>query len=161
MRAYKDMLSSQGFDGDKIFELLDGETLEITGDFVKKGQKVEIEEIFIDNSNQKNSVESIVLRDRKSLADNGVIFVVIPTSNGEIKAERVEIYTRGFIYVKENQALLNGMKKNVQDTLNREKESGQNKDFSGTKRSVEKALSKHLYKRIGEAPMIIVEGLNL
>jgi len=122
MRAYKDMLSSQGFEGDNIFELLDGETLEITGDFVKKGQKVEIEEIFIDNSNQKNSVESIVLKDRKALADNGVVFVVVPTSNGEVRADKVEIYTRGFIYVKENQALLNGMKKNVQDTLEREKE---------------------------------------
>lgn len=161
MRAYKDMLVAQGFEGNNVFELLDGETLEVTGDIVKRGQKIEIEEVYIDNSSQKNSVESIVLKDRKFLADNGVVFVVLPTINGEIKGDKVEIYTRGFIYVKENLALLNGMKKNVQDTLNRSSESGENKDFSNLKRTVEKALSKHLYKRIGEAPMIVVEGLSI
>ena len=161
MRAYKDMLAEQGFIADNIFELLNGESLELEGDYVRKGAKIEIKDVYIDVDKSKSSIENIVLADRKLLAENGVIFVVVPYRKGVPLAKRVDIYTRGYIYVKANQAILNGMKKNAEHTIKSLMVKGPVVDSGVVKKVVEKALSKHLAKRVGKAPSIIVEKLEL
>ncbi|PIR43241.1 hypothetical protein COV24_03765 [candidate division WWE3 bacterium CG10_big_fil_rev_8_21_14_0_10_32_10] len=161
MRAYKDMISDQGFKAENIFELQDGESLIVENNTVKKGEVLNIKDIFIDNNQDRSSVDNIVLKDRKLLADSGVIFVVIPFRGEDPLYENCEIYTRGFIFVKENQSLLKGMRKNVSETVKSLKGNKESQDFTSFKKAVEKALAKHLYKRVGEAPVIVVEKLEL
>lgn len=158
MRAYRDMLVSQGFAAESVFELLDGETLAITPNSVALGEKIEVGETYIDNSNRQNSIEDVVINDRKMLAEDGVLFVILPKSSKGYLADNADIFTRGFIYVKENKSLLTGMQKNVAETV---KSLTSNADVSTVKKAVEKALKKHLYKRVGEAPLIIVEILDV
>lgn len=162
MRAYKDMLSDQGIDPNHVLELYEGETIEIENDIARKGENIELKDVYIDNEQRRGSIENIVLSDRRLLAQNGVLFVVVPYNQGRPVPESVELYTRGFIYVKENQSLLSGMKNNVSETLkslSNNKDSAE--DFGTIKKAVEKSLLKHLYKRIGESPIIVVEKLDL
>lgn len=160
IRAYRDLMVDSGFNQDQVIELLDGDSMVIQNNTVKKGDSYPIKEIYVDNNQTKTLVGDIVINDRKLMSESGVIFVVLPTKGGRLSTNtKPEIYTRGYIYVKENQSLLNGMKNNVESTVKSfGKDSG---DIQQIKKSVEKSLNKHLYKRVGEVPIIVVETLEL
>ena len=158
LKAYKELMVRQGFKRENIFELLDGESLLIGERGVKVGPKIEIKDVYIDKGQKEGRVESIVINDRKLLSENGIIFVVLPYKNNTILLGGANIYTRGFFHVKENKFLLDNMVENVNFAL---KSGVPLSDFSSVRKSVEKSLSRFLYKQVGEVPVIVVEKMDI
>jgi ribonuclease J len=160
MRAYKDLMVGSGFKAENVLELTDGQSIMVNSNEIKHDRVYELKEVYVDNNQTKALVENIVLRDRKMMSESGVVFVILPMVNGSIKSESPEIYTRGYILVKDNQSLLKGMRKNVTDTLN-SLPGDAKKDITTIKKAVEKSINKHLYKRVGEVPIIVVETIDV
>ena len=95
------------------------------------------------------------MRDRKRLAEDGMVVVVMPVSShdGAILCEP-EIITRGFIYVKESEQLMDAL----QDVATEAIERCQRKnirDWSAIKSTIKNDLSGYLYKSTKRNPMIL------
>lgn len=100
-------------------------------------------------------VGNIVLRDRKQLAQDGLLIVVLTLSKetGSVVAGP-DIISRGFVYVRESEELLDEAKERVRQALDKCSERKVN-DWSTIKGNIRDNLSKFLYEKTRRRPMIL------
>ena len=139
---------------ENIFLLNIGNVLELNENTVKLGESVTAGRVLVDGLGV-GDVGSIVLRDRKHLSEDGV--VVIALSLDSVSREVVsgpEVITRGFVYVKESEALLTGANDVACDIL--EQCYLQNiKDWNQIKNRLRDGVSRYINETTGRSPMII------
>lgn len=100
-------------------------------------------------------VGSVVLRDRKHLAEDGLIVVVcsLESETGHVAAGP-DIVSRGFVYVRESEAMMEEARKLVRRVL--EEAAGRHvRDWGVLKQSVKDELSKYVYRKTQRSPMIL------
>jgi len=159
MRAYRNMVKSLGFDEDNVFELLEGESIVFDGGFAQKGDKVSVKPVYLDG-NMSDSLSPVVIKDREVLSTDGVFVVILPISKeNKTLAARIEIVTRGFIYVKESRALIGKSTDVVNKVL--DKYQGKVGDWNEVKFNIEKSVEKFLAKETGRKPLVIVTSVNV
>ncbi len=131
-----------------------GHVIELTGKSIKENGTVPAGQVLVDGSGI-GDVGSVVLRDRKHLADEGMIVVIITMSSedGSVISEP-EIITRGFIYVKESDDLMDELRRVVDESLE-SCSSHRISDWSSIKGRVKSNLSGYLYKHTRRSPMIL------
>ena len=131
-----------------------GKAIEINRDFLKALPDVQAGGIMVDGIGV-GDVGSIVLRDRKHLAEDGLIIAVC-TIDGE--SGRVvsgpDIVSRGFVYVRESEELMETAKKLVFQAVENCADEGIH-EWSAIKIRVRDNLSKFLYERTRRSPMIL------
>jgi len=101
-------------------------------------------------------VGEVVLRDRKSLAEDGifVIIAVVDKKTGKIQTSP-DIISRGFVYLKESQGLLNETRKKVVKTINNATGSGQMVNWTYIKNKVRDDVGEFLFKKTERRPMVL------
>lgn len=100
-------------------------------------------------------VGNIVLRDRKVLAEDGVIVVVMAFSHdSKHLVSGPDFVSRGFVYVRESDRLMDEAKRRVREALSKCEER-QVHDWSAIKQAVRDALGRYLYDRTHRRPMIL------
>ena len=100
-------------------------------------------------------VGSVVLRDRKRLAEDGVIVVVLTLSGADGSLiTGPDIVTRGFVYVKESEELMEALKELATDVIN-DCEARHITDWAAIKGAVKGEISSFLYKKTKRSPMIL------
>ena len=131
-----------------------GTVFELTGKTCKVAGTVPAGKVFVDGAGV-GDVGSVVLRDRKHLAQDGMIVVSVCLSyeDGAIMSSP-EIITRGFVYVKESDELIEEMRWLVVDTIERFNRK-RSKDCAALKTAIKNDLSNFLYKATKRNPMII------
>ncbi|SCJ81893.1 Ribonuclease J 1 [uncultured Eubacterium sp.] len=146
---------SVGMRKDRIFILSNGDQLSVDKrNAVKFRNVVNADDILVDGLGV-GDVGNIVLRDRKLLSESGLIIVVsaIDRASGEI-ISGPDIVSRGFVYVRENEDLINDAKKIAHQALEDSLEAG-NRDWSGIKNSVREELRKFIFKKTKRSPIIL------
>lgn len=100
-------------------------------------------------------VGQVVLRDRKQLAEDGILIVVIAIDkdSGEVRSGP-EIISRGFVYMRESEDLLDDARSRVIDAL-AELKQPQATDWTALKNAIREALTNFLYQRTHRRPMIL------
>jgi ribonuclease J len=157
MRAYTKMLAELGVGKERAFECMEGDVVEFSGGVAKKGQKIECKPVYIDN-NGLDEVNPVVIRDRDQLSTDGVFVVVLPASSkGEFYPQKVEIVTRGFIYVKESKELMEKSKQFIVRSFDKSITKTQN--WPDLKRRLESRIEDFLRKETGSRPMVIVHSI--
>ena len=131
-----------------------GHVIELTEKSVKENGTVTSGEVFVDGSGV-GDVGSVVLRDRKHLADEGMIVVIMTVSeeDGSLVSPP-ELITRGFVYLKESDDLMEEMKRVVNESI-MSCEHQRITDWSSIKGKVKGNLSGYLYKTTKRNPMIL------
>ncbi|MGI5976555.1 MAG: ribonuclease J [Candidatus Limivicinus sp.] len=131
-----------------------GSVIEITKKNIKCEKSVTAGAVLVDGSGV-GEVGSVVMRDRHRLADDGMVVIVMPYSSTEHKmASEPEIVTRGFIYVKEAESLIEELKRVTFESV--EACEAQNiYDYTTIKSKVKNNISGYLYKTTGRNPMIL------
>lgn len=158
MRAYKDMVGSLKMDRDSVFELLEGDGITISNGYAKREQRIETKQVYIDGSSV-GDVGPIVMKDREQLSTDGVFVVIVPKDiNNNLMKDKVDIVTRGFIYVKESRTLLEESKQLVARVI--DKNAQKVDDWGFIKRRIENEMQRFLFKETGREPMIIVYAIN-
>ena len=131
-----------------------GTVVELTTKTLKLGGTVPAGEIYVDGAGV-GDVGTVVMRDRKRLAEDGMVVVVLPISahNGDLLSEP-EIVTRGFIYVKESGDLMKELQSVAQDAAESvsRKRARDDGELRGT---VKSAVSSYLFKTTRRSPMVI------
>ena len=155
LQIHKNLAMSMGMDRKNIAICENGDAVEITARTMKLVPGMApAGEIFVDGSGV-GDVGAVVLRDRKHLAEDGMVVVVLPISahDGYMLAEP-EIITRGFIYVKESGDLM----KELQNVALEAADSVSHKrsrDDGELKGTVKSAVSSYLFKNTRRNPMVI------
>ena len=131
-----------------------GSVIEITKKGVKLGENVQAGAVMVDGSGV-GEVGSVVLRDRHKLAEDGMVVVVLPySSDTRGLISEPEIVTRGFIYVKEAEGMLEELKRvAIESVLACEEQKIS--DWSAFKSRVKNNISGYLYKTTRRSPMVL------
>ena len=98
---------------------------------------------------------SVVLRDRRHLAEDGMV-VVVAAMSGEDGAlvSGPDIITRGFVYVKESEGLMDELRQVALDSI-LSVDIRYATDWSAIKQTIKSDLSNYLYKKTKRSPMIL------
>lgn len=145
---------SMGFKKENILIPQNGKVIEFYGGGMKEAGTVPAGRVLVDGLGV-GDVGSIVLRDRKHLSEDGV--VVIALSLDSVSREVVsgpEVITRGFVYVKESEALLTGANDVACDILEQCYIQGI-KDWNQIKNRLRDGVSRYINETTGRTPMII------
>ena len=131
-----------------------GRVIELTPKTCKLGGTVTAGKVFVDGSGV-GDVGSVVLRDRRHLAQDGMVVVVVSMS-GEDGAlvSGPDIITRGFVYVKESEGLMDELRQVALDAI-LDVDTRYATDWSAIKQSIKADLSNYLYKKTKRSPMIL------
>ena len=154
LRMHAKLAAQMGVRQSNIIVADIGHVIELTGNSMSKNGTVPSGKVFVDGTGV-GDVGSVVLRDRKHLAQDGMLVVIVNLSSedgGLISGP--DIITRGFIYVKESEDMMNELKEIVMDTL---EQCALDKvtDWSSLKSSIRADLSSYLYKTTKRNPMIL------
>ena len=154
LQIHKDVAMSMGMERSHIAIAENGSVIEITGKTMKMNGSVPAGEVFVDGSGV-GDVGAVVMRDRKRLAEDGMVVVVLPVSGHDGRLlSRPEIITRGFIYVKESEDLLRELENLAMNAA--EGVAGRRgRDESDLKGAVKSAVSNYLFKTTKRNPMVI------
>lgn len=154
LRMHGILAEQVGVPRENIFLLDNGDTVEISGGKARYGPKVHAGNVLIDGLGV-GDVGNIVLRDRKLLSQDGILVVVVTLSkqNGTILSGP-DIISRGFVYVRESEELLDEANRIVTQTLVKCMEENVN-EWSSLKNNVKEALGRFLYDQTRRRPMIL------
>lgn len=154
LRAHAQLAESVGVKTENIFICDNGDTVEFSGGKARYGPKISTGKVLIDGLGV-GDVGNIVLRDRKLLSQDGILVVVLTLSkaNGTILSGP-DIISRGFVYVRESERLLEDANNVVNQTMEKCMKD-QVSEWASLKTSIRDSLSKFLYERTRRRPMIL------
>lgn len=152
--AHAELADSMGVDKRNIFILSSGDVLAMTGDAAKVIDNIPLQEVLVDGLGV-GDVGNVVLRDRQLLSENGLIIVVVTLDrySGQLLAGP-EIVSRGFVYVKESEDLLEETREIAYEAVERSL-SKANPDWNRMKNDIRDALGEHFWKKMKRKPMIL------
>ena len=154
LKTHAKLAREMGMDPKNIVISDVGKVIEITHKDIRINGTVPSGKVFVDGYGV-GDVGAVVLRDRQHLAQDGMIVVVTSMSreDGAILSGP-DIITRGFVYVKESEELLDELKQVATDALNACLDRNV-RDWASIKSEVKGALSGFLYKKTKRNPMIL------
>ena len=131
-----------------------GKVIELTPNSAKINGTVPAGRVFVDGYGV-GDVGSVVLRDRKHLAEDGMIVVVVSMSgeDGSV-VSGPDIITRGFVYVKESESLMEELREVALEALDACQSRGIG-DWATIKSAMKGEMSRYLYKKTKRNPMIL------
>ena len=152
--AHAELADSMGVDKKNIFILSSGDVLAMTADYAKVIDNIPLQEILVDGLGV-GDVGNVVLRDRQLLSENGLIIVVVTLDrySGQLLAGP-EIVSRGFVYVKESEDLLDETREIAYEAVERSLAKA-NPDWNRMKNDIRDALGEHFWKKMKRKPMIL------
>ena len=154
LKANANLAASLGIPKERIIILSSGDVLELNMDHAEVTGKVPVGDIMVDGLGV-GDVGNIVLRDRQHLAENGILIVVLALDqiSGQLMAGP-DIVSRGFVYVREADELMDEARGVVQLTVERCLEKNIN-DWGKLKSSIRDELAEFIWKRTKRRPMIL------
>ncbi|MGN7351049.1 ribonuclease J [Paenibacillus amylolyticus] len=153
-RRHAVLAESVGVEPENIFITDIGEVIEIQGGAARRAGKVTAGNVLIDGLGV-GDVGNIVLRDRKLLSQDGILVVVVTLSKQDGKiVSGPDIISRGFVYVRESEGLLDEANRIVSSTLQKLMSENVN-EWASLKTNVKDALGRFLYEQTRRRPMIL------
>ena len=143
-----------GIDPKNIVIAENGKVIELTKKSIKINGSVQSGAIMVDGMGV-GDVGSVVMRDRHRLAEDGMVVIVVTLSSWDnAMLAEPEILTRGFVYVKEAEAMIDELKRVTIESVEACESSGV-KDWSAIKSRIKSNVSGYLYKTTKRSPMIL------
>ena len=152
--AQKGLAESMGLPKENILLMSSGDVVEVSQDQCKVVDHVQAGAILVDGLGV-GDVGNIVLRDRQNLAQNGIIIVVLTLEkfSNQLLAGP-DLVSRGFVYVRESEDLMEEARQVVQDAVQDCLERHVN-DWGKIKNIIRDSLSDFLWKKMKRNPMIL------
>lgn len=151
--AHSDTAKLMGIPNENIFILNNGKVLELTPDEGKITGSVQSGKVLIDGLGI-GDVGNIVLKDRQHLSQDGLIVVVISMNSEGQVVSGPDIISRGFVYVRESENLMEEIKRIVRNTLETLEENNI-KEWATIKSTVKDKIRDYLYQKNKRNPMVL------
>ena len=161
LAAHKELAEEMGIPSRNIFVSEIGRVLEIDAQGARFAGAVPAGQVLVDGYGV-GDVGNIVLRDRRHLSQDGLIVVVATVDEDTgLLLSGPDIVSRGFVYVRENEPLMDEARKLVQSVLLQQLARRERGDRMRMKTRVRDELSRFLFQRTGRKPMILPVIMNV
>ncbi len=152
--AHKETAKKLGYDDKDVFLMTNGRVLELNENEAKLTTTVPFGKVMVDGLGV-GDVGNIVLRDRQHLSQDGLIIVVITmdSSTGEVIAGP-DMISRGFVYVRESENLMDDVKSMITIKINESVNNGIT-DWATLKSIIKDNLRDYIYRETKRNPMIL------
>lgn len=154
MRAHQEIAESMGLPARHVFLLDKGDVVEFKGGEARQSESVPAGRLLVDGLGI-GDVGNIVLRDRRLLSQDGTVIVVVTLGR---RSKRImagpEIITRGFVYVRESEDLLEKANQIVSEVLSKAL-THHVSEWSSLKSGIRDALSRYFFDKTKRRPMIL------
>ena len=161
LAANRELALDMGMRPNDIFISDIGKVLEIDRHSAKFGETVPSGKVLVDGYGV-GDVGNIVLRDRKHLSQDGLIAVVASVNVDERMLFGVpEVVSRGFVYVRESEELMDEIRQIATDVICRYLERSRRIDRMELKNTLKDELSKYLYAKTKRKPMVLPIIINM
>ncbi len=152
--AHSETAKKVGIPPENIFLMTNGRILELNEEEAKLTGVVPFGKVMVDGLGV-GDVGNIVLRDRQHLSQDGLIIVVLTmdSSTGEILAGP-DVISRGFVYVKESENLMEEVKHVLRDEIEKLEQSGV-RDWATIKAKLKDSLRDYIFAKTKRNPMIL------
>ena len=154
LKSHSDLGISCDVQKENIFIMQNGEVLSLLNGKVKKDKSFPCFDVYVDG-NRIGDIGNVVIKDRKIMANDGILVVI---SNIDLKTKKllgkVNITTRGFVLVNENEELLKKIENKASDVIEKELK---NKKFNYTdlKNQIINEISPFILETTGRKPIIL------
>ena len=154
LMAHAETAASMGIQQKNIILMSNGRILEIDQDEAKFNGTVQSGRVLVDGLGV-GDVGNVVLRDRQHLSQDGLIIIVLTmdSNTGEVVAGP-DVISRGFVYVKESETLMDDVKSVVRHEI-KKCEEREIRDWSTIKSTVRENLKDYIFSKTKRNPMII------
>ena len=154
LKRHSELAVEMGVPKENVKVLTTGDVLEISDDTFKVTGRVPAQGILVDGLGV-GDVGNIVLRDRQHLSQNGLLIVVVTLEreSNQLLAGP-DIVSRGFVYVRESETLMDDCREVIQEALDMCLNKGIS-DWNKIKTSIKDSVSEFLWKRTKRSPMIL------
>jgi ribonuclease J len=151
LKAHARLAHELGIPRDRIFVVENGTPVEFVDGQARQLERIPGGYVFVDGSGV-GDIGKAVIRDREVLARDGFVTVVVRRDRDGRLADKPEIITRGFVYMKDSEPLLQAMSQAVADAL---KHATDATDENAIRERAAEALSKIIYSETKRRPMIV------
>ncbi|UYO64701.1 ribonuclease J [Acetobacterium wieringae] len=152
LMQHAELAQNVGMNKERTFIAENGNILEIDKRSVQVVGKTQAEPILVDGLGV-GDIGNIVLNDRKRLSEDG-LFIVVCTMHKGKAVSGPDIISRGFVYVRESEELINNAREEVKKALISCEEKGII-DWNSIKNVIRESLFKYLYEKTQRKPMIL------
>ncbi|MBE6064173.1 ribonuclease J [Clostridium cochlearium] len=154
LKQHRELAEKLGMPHENIIIAENGEVIEVSRDCIKKNGTVMSGQVFVDGLGV-GDVGNIVLRDRRHLSQDGILTVVVTIERGTgMVIAGPDIISRGFVYVRESEYLMNEAREVVREVL-KKCEENHIVEWSTIKSNIKDALRSFLYEKTKRRPMIL------
>ena len=153
MIQYRQLARSLRYPDNRIHLLENGQVIEISNNDVHVGSTLDLKNVMIDGLGI-GDVGNVVLRDRQQMSEDGIVIIIVPVEQqtGQVRGN-VEVISRGFVYVKESQDLINQIKVETANCLKGHK--GYVTDWQSVRKKIDKSVGSLLYETTKRQPLIM------
>lgn len=154
LMKHAQLAGAMGIDEKNIYIAEIGETIELTDSYIKKVGTVPSGDVYVDGLGV-GDVGNVVLNDRKRLSQDGLIIVVATIdAHGGYVVSGPDIVSRGFVYVKDNEELMNAARDLACRVIDEQYDSKYH-DWNSVKTKVRDEISRLMYEKTKRSPMIL------
>lgn len=154
LKAQSKLAINLGIDKENVFILSSGDVLSLDYEGAKVTGKVPVGTILVDGLGV-GDVGNIVLRDRQHLAEDGIIIAVLALDcDNNILVSGPDVVSRGFVYVRESDELMEEARKIIETNVNKCLDKGVT-DWGKIKGTIRDALGDFVWKKTKRRPMIL------
>ena len=151
---HKKLAMQLGLPKENIVIAENGSVVDLTRDSIGISGKVTAGRVLIDGLGV-GDVGNVVLRDRRQLSQDGILIVVVTIDHSTYRiAAGPDIVSRGFVYVRESEELMEGARDRVLSTLDKCHENNIT-EWSALKSAVRDSLGRYLFEKTRRRPMIL------
>lgn len=154
LMKHAQLARAMGIDEKNIYIAEIGETIELTETYIKKVGTVTAGDVYVDGLGV-GDVGNVVLNDRKRLSQDGLIIVVATIdAHGGYVVSGPDIVSRGFVFVKDNEELMNAARDLACRVIDEQYDSKYH-DWNSVKTKVRDEISRLMYEKTKRSPMIL------
>ncbi|MDO8560742.1 MAG: ribonuclease J [bacterium] len=159
LRLHAELAINAGIKKEHAIVAEDGDIVLMDKDAIKKSaEKAPVDYVMVDGLGV-GDIKEIVLRDRQHLAEDGifVIIALVDSRTGKLRTSP-DIISRGFIYLRESQALLREVRERVKDVVERsivQSNGARPINWSHVKDNLREEIGKFLYNKTERRPMVL------
>jgi ribonuclease J len=139
-----------GYDKGSVLLPKHGQVMEFSSSQSRYGDTLTLKELMVDGLGI-GDVGTVVLADRKMMAEEGMVSVIIPKVGKEYDLKNLNVVSRGFVFMKHADEMVKEIKATTMNVL----QQGRDVDEVELKKQIEKQLTKRLNELIGRTPLIL------
>lgn len=152
MRGFSKLMETRGVNPANVFELRDGEVLEFKDGKASRGERIDVLDVFVDGLGV-GDVGNVILRERRALAQSGILFIIIPIDKRTQKLKgEIQIASKGFVFINEAAEILEEVKRTSHEII---KTAEKKKDWEEIKQLIERAVGKFVFQETEREPIVL------